>query len=148
MKKSVKQLSLLLSVSCLLGTAEAYAQSRPSLGRLNPHLPDIGRRLPQRPLPQKQQALKVSAEEVKAAETEYQKHLVLAVNYLKKNPKLIADVMNPQKFSKIASLIKEGKFDLLSRYDRPVVHYPDGAGEEKKIYLWAPLVTWPNLAQV
>lgn len=134
MKKVVKQLSLCLSVSCLLGAAEVYAQSRTDFGRIGPRLPDLGRRLPQRPI-KKVQEFKVMGEELAAAEEEHQAHLKLAVAHLKKHPKLIADVMNPGMFKKIAALVEQGKFDVLSRYDKPNTHYPRGAGEDKKILL-------------
>lgn len=133
MKKVVKVLSLGVTVSCLLGAIPTHAQSRVDIGRLNPRLPDLGRRLPQRPLPKKFQKLALKGEEVQQAEKEHQENLKLAVAFLKKNPKMIANVTNPKLFRKMATLVEQGSFEKLAAMDTPITKYPRGAGEASKV---------------
>jgi C1A family cysteine protease len=146
MKKVVKALSLGVTVSCLLGAIPVHAQSRTDFGRLNPRLPDLGRRLPNRPLPpMKTQNLTVKGENIQKEEKEFQQNLRLAVAYLKKNPKEVGQVSNPRAFAKIAYLVEKGEFEKLASLDNPIVKYPRGAGEDQKV-LFTGAVT--NLADL
>lgn len=106
-------------------SADTFAQSRIDFG--NGPIARIPRR--QLPIPQKpdlRKAIVINGEEIKDLELEYQKTIEVAVAYLLKHPKEVADHIDPKLFKVIAKLVKEGKFEKLSELDKPKVVYARG----------------------
>ncbi|GAB4023111.1 MAG: hypothetical protein Fur0010_26310 [Bdellovibrio sp.] len=114
MKKAV---ATLLFSSCFLSSV-VQAQALP---RIPNRLPDL--RL------NKTELMSISPEEVHQQEEEKQAKLQKIVEFLEKNPEVLKDHIDPQKFNMIRTHVKKKEFAKLNEFDKPKARFTRRAAE-------------------